>query len=43
MRDLGGRVLTDALEHIDQRGIGVDVVQATGGDQALPDAAPDGG
>lgn len=31
MRDLGGRVLADALEHIDQINIGVDVVQAAGG------------
>ena len=37
LRDIGGRVLADALEHIDQIGIGVDVVQATGGDQALRD------
>jgi len=38
LRDLGGRVLADALEHIDQINIGVDVVQAAGGDQALRDA-----
>lgn len=38
LHDLGGRVLADALEHIDQINIGVDVVQAAGGDQALRDA-----
>ena len=34
------RMLTDALLHLDQIGIGIDAVQTTGDDQALHDAHP---
>ena len=37
-RDPGSRVLRDPLEHIDEIGVGIDVVEATGDDQALDDA-----
>jgi hypothetical protein len=37
LRDIGGRVLADALEDVDEIVVGIDVVQATGGDQALDD------
>ena len=33
-----GRVLTDSLQHIDEIGVWVNAVQATGGEQALNDA-----
>ena len=36
--DAGSGVLGDALEHIDEVGVGIDAVQATGHDQALDDA-----
>ena len=35
--DTAGRMLTDALQHIDQIIIGIDLVQAAGNDQALHD------
>lgn len=38
LRDVSGRELSDALEHIDQPGVGVDVVQVARGEQALDDA-----
>ena len=38
--DLGSRVLGDPLEHIDQVGVGVDLVEAAGDDEALDDADP---
>lgn len=36
--DIGGRVLADTLENVDQIVVRVDVVQPTGCDQALDDA-----
>jgi len=36
--DPGGGVLTDPLQHVDEVGVHVDLVQPTGGDQALHDA-----
>lgn len=38
MRDGGGGVLADVLQDIGQIGVGVDVVQSAGGEQALDDA-----
>ena len=36
--DIGGRVLADTLENVDQIVVRIDVVQPTGCDQALDDA-----
>ncbi len=36
--DLGGRVQRDALEHIDEVGVGIDAVEAASDDQTLDDA-----
>ena len=36
--DVGGGVLADALEHIDQVVVRIDAVQAAGDDEALDDA-----
>jgi len=36
--DLGRRMLADTLQHIDEVGVGIDLVQPAGNDQALDDA-----
>ena len=38
LSDIGGRVLSHALQHIDQVVIGIDAMQPAGDDQALDDA-----
>ena len=38
LRNFGGGVLCHALKHIDEVGVGIDAVEATGDDQALDDA-----
>ncbi|GAB1425839.1 hypothetical protein MASR2M16_30730 [Thauera terpenica] len=38
LRDVGGRVLADALEHVDEIVVRIDFVESTGRNQALDDA-----